>query len=82
MKTGSYNPQIQVDLILQNHNMTLEVDTGAGDNFLSIDKWRKLGSPAFSKSQVHYESATKDRFIRYEFVLSTLGYIHSNMRKS
>ena len=46
VKTVSNNPQVQVDLILQDHNMTLEVDTGAGDNFLSIDKWRKLGSLA------------------------------------
>ena len=61
MKTVSNNPQLQVDLILQDHNMTLEVGTEAGDNFLSIDKWRKLGSPALSTSQVYYKSATKDK---------------------
>ena len=61
MKTVSNNPQVQVDLNLQDHNMTLEGVTGAGDNFLSIDKLRKVIGPALSTSQVHYESATKDK---------------------
>ncbi|XP_067950435.1 uncharacterized protein [Watersipora subatra] len=37
VKTVNNNPQLHVNLHLQGHTTTLEVDTGAGDNFIFLD---------------------------------------------
>ncbi|XP_067948855.1 uncharacterized protein [Watersipora subatra] len=60
VKAVNANPQLHVNFELQGHAMTMEVDTRAGDNFISLDNWKKMGSPTLKTSEVHYESATKD----------------------
>ena len=45
LKTMNAVPQLQVDVTLQRQPFQLEVDTGAGDNFLSLENWKRLGSP-------------------------------------
>jgi len=50
--------QLQVDVTLQCQPFQLEVDTGAGDNFLSLEDWKKLGSPNLQSQQIYHKSAT------------------------
>jgi hypothetical protein len=41
-------PQLQQDIQISGQQFSFEVDTGAGDNFCSIDVWTKLGKPALT----------------------------------
>ena len=79
MKTVSNNPQLQVDLILQDHNMTLEVGTEAGDNFLSIDKWRKLGSLALKLTSALRVSTRVDTKLHSQQHEKKLQFVVSNI---
>ena len=38
-----------------------EVDIGAGENVLSIENWRKLGSPGLEQCTLVFESATQHK---------------------
>ena len=47
-----------------------EVDTGAGENFLGIENWRKLGSPGMKQCTNVFGSAMQHR-------LSIKGFLHT-----
>ena len=44
---------------LKGQKFNFEVDTGAGDNFCSIEVWEKLGKPELTTVEVVYEVANK-----------------------
>ena len=50
-------PQLQQDIQISGQQFSFEVDTGAGDNFCSIDVWTKLGKPALTPTTSRCEVA-------------------------
>ena len=46
--------------------VSFEVDTGAGDNFCSMDVWMKLGKPALTPTTSRYEVANGQLFLPWE----------------
>eukprot|EP00731_Ephydatia_muelleri_P009196 Em0004g1534a len=50
-------PQVQQPLRIKGQDFTFEVDTGAGDNFCSMEVWTKLGKPALEPSSCQYKVA-------------------------
>lgn len=52
-------PELQQKMILNGRQVTLELDTGACDNFISQTVWNKLGRPSLTPTEVSYESATQ-----------------------
>ena len=46
------------DVKLEEDNFTLELDTGACDNFISKSTWDKLGKPNLEPTTVNYKSAS------------------------
>ena len=38
-------------------DFTFEVDTGAGDNFCSVEVWTKIGKPILAPASCRYEIA-------------------------
>jgi len=51
-------PQLKQTLCLNGQEITFEVDTGAGDSFLSKNSWFKIGKPELQASDKKYESAS------------------------
>ena len=52
-------PQLEHKLIVNDKPITLELDTGACDNFISKSVWEKLGKPNLRPLDVSYQSASK-----------------------
>lgn len=52
-------PQIKMDLHIQDRNVSFEVDTGAGANFISSDIWHQLGKPHLHEVKDKFQSASK-----------------------
>ena len=51
-----------------------EVDTGASDNFLTVEAWEKLGQPPLRKHSTRYESASKHVLpVRGSFIAKVEG---------
>ena len=50
-------PQVQQPLRIKGQEFTFEVDTGAGDNFCSMEVWTKLGKPALEPASCQYKVA-------------------------
>ena len=46
------------DVKLEGDNFTLELDTGACDNFISKSTWERLGKPNLEPTTVNYKSAS------------------------
>ena len=46
------------DVKLKRDNFTLELDTGACDNFISKSTWKRLGKPNLEPTRVNYKSAS------------------------
>ena len=51
-------PQIKQTICLDGEEMCFEVDTGAGDSFLSYTNWQKMGQPPLQESKKRFESAS------------------------
>lgn len=56
-RVGTF-PQFQQQLQLQGRFFNFEVDTGAGDNFISEDRWMKLGKPQLHPTPCNFISAS------------------------
>lgn len=54
---------------LGNVPITFEIDTGAADNFISKEQWKKLGRPVLQTVETTYESASSHQ-------LPTIGSFH------
>ena len=53
-------PELYLPLKLEGqHTVEFEVDTGAGDNFLSKNVWSTLGKPELQEPCQHFESASQ-----------------------
>ena len=52
-------PQLEHKLIVNGQPITLELDTGACDNFISMSVWEQLGKPNLRQQHVRYQSASK-----------------------
>ena len=52
-------PQLRMDLLLRNRKVNLEIDTGAGANFISTEVWHELGKPSLHKTKDKFQSASK-----------------------
>ena len=50
-------PQLQQSICMEGKQFIFEVDTGAGDNFCSIDIWKEAGEPPLSPVIGRYEVA-------------------------
>ena len=50
-------PQLQQDIQISGQQFSFEVDTGAGNNFCSIEVWSKLGKPSLTPTTSRYEVA-------------------------
>eukprot|EP00731_Ephydatia_muelleri_P001282 Em0001g1282a len=50
-------PQLQQEIQIRGQQFTFEVDTGAGDNFCSMEVWTKLGKPPLTLTTNRYEVA-------------------------
>ena len=50
-------PQVRQPLQIKGQYYTFEVDTGAGDNFCSVEVWTKIGMPTLAPASCHYEVA-------------------------
>ena len=59
LKHNNSVPKLKQSLRLNGHLVSFEIDTGAGENFVSSDVWKLLGKPALCPSYGRYESATK-----------------------
>jgi len=59
LKTIHSLPRLRQDLMIGDQQLTMEIDTGAGDNFLTDKVWQQLGCPALEPSTTVYESASK-----------------------
>ena len=44
-------------LQIKDQDFTFEVDTGAGDNFCSVEVWTKIGKPTLAPASCRYEVA-------------------------
>ena len=53
-------PPIQQPLVLNGQTFNFEVDTGAGENFMSTTVWRQIGSPTMKPNTNKYVSASGD----------------------
>ena len=51
-------PQLQQIISLDGHKTIFEIDTGAGDSFLSKSCWIKIGRPALQTTDKVYTSAS------------------------
>ena len=51
--------QLQQSVELQGKTFHFEVDTGAGDNFISEENWKQLGEPVLQSPDGSYESASR-----------------------
>ncbi len=51
-------PKLHEDIELQGQIFTMELDTGACDNFISQQIWKQLGRPDLHPTQVDYRSAS------------------------
>lgn len=65
-------PQLQQDIQISGQQFSFEVDTGAGDNFCSIDVWTKLGKPALTPTASRYEVANGHPLGMFEVAVSHL----------
>ena len=50
-------PQLQQEIQIRGQQFTFQVDTGAGDNFCSMEVWTKLGKPPLTPTTNRYEVA-------------------------
>ena len=50
-------PRVQQPLQIKGQDFTIEVDTGAGDNFCSVEVWTKIGKPILAPASCRYEVA-------------------------
>jgi hypothetical protein len=56
-----FPPPLQLPVEIQGKKVTLEVDTGAGDNFMSKSLWRQVGKPKLKNCSEPIVSATGDK---------------------
>ena len=61
-------PHLLVDGKIKGKHVQFELDTGAGENFISSETWNQLGRPKLNPISSKYESATKHQ-------LPTLGLL-------
>ena len=59
IKLVKSTPQLKQTLCIDGEEVVFEVDTGAGDSFLSKISWLRLGKPALQVSNKTYESASE-----------------------
>ena len=64
IQTGTIGHQLKMvklteDVKLERDNFTLELDTGACDNFISKSTWERLGKPNLEPTTVNYKSASR-----------------------
>ena len=52
-------PQPVLDITVSSTKIAFEIDTGAGDNFISERTWELLGKPTLSSHSTKYESASQ-----------------------
>ena len=52
-------PQLKQNIQLAGKNLSFEVDTGAGENFISADVWKSIGEPHLRPVRNRFESASK-----------------------
>ena len=50
-------PQVRQPIQIKGQDFTFEVDTGAGDNFCSVEVWTKIGKPTLAPASCRYEAA-------------------------
>ena len=50
-------PRVQQPVQIKGQDFTFEVDTGAGDNFCSVEVWTKIGKPILAPASCRYEVA-------------------------
>ncbi len=67
------NRQPTMQLQIKGHQILFEIDTGAGDNFISEQVWKQLGSPHLSPTSVTYQSAS-------QHALPTLGMCSAEVK--
>jgi len=72
LKTMNTVPQLQVYVTLQCQPFQLEVDTGARDNFLSLENWKRLRSSNFQSQHI-----LETRMAVNWFVKNTCGILAS-----
>ena len=63
-------PQVRQPIQIKGQDFTFEVDTGAGDNFCSVEVWTKIGKPTLAPASCRYEVANGQP-------LATLGTFHT-----
>ena len=51
-------PRLQEEIELQGQTVTMELDTGACNNFITKQIWEQLGKPDLQPTQVDYKSAS------------------------
>ncbi|XP_067940419.1 uncharacterized protein [Watersipora subatra] len=52
-------PQLQQQLKIKDTEFTMKLDTGACENFITTDVWKKLDKPTLEPIETQYESASK-----------------------
>ena len=57
------NPKLKQNLNIFGHTIEFEVDTVAGEYFLNIEYWRKLGSPGLKQCTNDFESAIQHKLL-------------------
>ena len=57
------NPKLKQNLNILGNTIEFEVDTVAGEYFLNIEYWRKLGSPGLKQCTNGFESAIQHKWL-------------------
>ena len=58
-ETPTDTPQLDVPILIQDHQFTMELDTATTGNFVSLPVWKQLGKPTLISARHRYESASK-----------------------
>ena len=72
-------PQLQQSISLDGHQTIFEIDTGAGDSFLSKSRWIKIGRPALQTTDKVYTSASGHKLpVLGVYKAKSVAVMHNN----
>ena len=57
-ETPTDTPKLDIPIVIQDHQFSIELDTATSGNFVSLPVWRQLGKPSLNSVRHRYESAS------------------------